>query len=308
MENKKIKFPIAAIFFAIITAIQLIDLIQHPAFAIGFILDLINPSIGIFLCFVLFTKRCDKLLLTAIILKVLWSIRYLFWGFTWQRISEFCIWLMILAITLICFDFAFINKKLNKYRALVSKLFFIPALLQLVVTSVNVLYDFFGYYGVWGLDSIIDIMNLFAIFMLTLWLVNPYVNEKKPNQDSPNNYISDEANKAYCSIGKHILLLLFTFGIWPLIWIYRITNYLNKAPNAPIYTPTNQLLLCIFVPFYQIYWLYKHGQKIDNLAKSQNINTSDMATICLILGIFIPVVAYIIMQDRINTICLNKAK
>ena len=33
-----------------------------------------------------------------------------------------------------------------------------------------------------------------------------------------------------------------------------------------------------------------------------------MATLCLILGIFIPLVAYIIMQDRINTICTTKVE
>lgn len=102
----------------------------------------------------------------------------------------------------------------------------------------------------------------------------------------------------YVSLGKHVVLLFFTFGIWYLIWVYRTTAYLNRTPNEEQYNPTSKLLLNMFVPFYSIYWYYKHGQRIDTLSRSKNLNNSDMATICLILGIFIP----ILMQDRINTI------
>lgn len=42
------------------------------------------------------------------------------------------------------------------------------------------------------------------------------------------------------------------------------------------------------------------------MSKSKNLNYSDMATICLVLGIFIPIVACILMQDRINNICQAK--
>ncbi len=90
------------------------------------------------------------------------------------------------------------------------------------------------------------------------------------------------------------------------MWIYRTTRYLNKAKNVEYYNPTKKLLLCMFVPFYQIYWLYKHGERIDILSKEKKLKESNMATLCLVLGIFIPVVAYIIMQDKINTICTTK--
>jgi len=33
--------------------------------------------------------------------------------------------------------------------------------------------------------------------------------------------------KGYFNLDLHILLLIFTFGIWRLIWIYRVTEYLN---------------------------------------------------------------------------------
>ena len=133
-----------------------------------------------------------------------------------------------------------------------------------------------------------------------MWLKDPYLKEK------PNIAIDEEQGEAYCGLGKHILLLLFTCGIWYLIWTYRTTKYLNKTPNAEYYNPANKLLLCIFIPFYSIYWFYRHGQRIDSFTKSKGLNNSDMATLCLILGIFIPIVACIIMQDKINTLCTSK--
>ena len=109
----------------------------------------------------------------------------------------------------------------------------------------------------------------------------------------------------YCSLGKHIALSLLTFGIWPLIWTYRTTDFLNKTPYAKQYSPINQVLLCMFIPFYQLYWYYKHGERIETYSYYKKLGFSNMATLSLILGIFIPIVANIIMQDRINAICMT---
>mgnify|MGYP000270368141 FL=1 len=111
-------------------------------------------------------------------------------------------------------------------------------------------------------------------------------------------------DKAYCDMVKHVLLLVFTFGVWYCIWIYRVTGYLNAAKGEAPRNPLTKLLLCMFVPFYGIYWTYKSAQRIDQLAKIKNI-TSDCATLCLILAIFIPIVAPLIMQDKMNTITKN---
>ena len=140
------------------------------------------------------------------------------------------------------------------------------------------------------------------------WLADPFAKPiSQQMAEDGTTYSVDASDKAYCSLGKHIVLCLFTFGIWYLIWTYRTTKYLNKAPNAVYYNPTSKLLLCMFVPFYSIYWFYKHGQRIDSFSKAKGLNHSDMATLCLILGIFIPIVACILMQDKINTICTSKA-
>ena len=104
---------------------------------------------------------------------------------------------------------------------------------------------------------------------------------------------------AYCGLAKHVLLLLFTFGIWYLIWIYRTTENLNCLEDEPPRNPATKLLLCMFIPFYSIYWIYKSAQRIDRLSALQG-RPSDSATLCLILAIFIAIVPPILMQDKIN--------
>ena len=105
----------------------------------------------------------------------------------------------------------------------------------------------------------------------------------------------------YCSMVKHVLLLIFTFGIWQLIWIYRTTRYLNCVTVEPPRNPTTKLLLCMFVPFYIIYWMYKHAKYIDILAAEKGI-PSDIGVLCLVLEFFVPIVPPILMQDKLNTI------
>ena len=106
---------------------------------------------------------------------------------------------------------------------------------------------------------------------------------------------------AYCGLVKHILLLLFTFGIWYLIWIYRTTDNLNCLDDEPPRNPATKLLLCMFVPFYSIYWVYKSAQRIDRLSAMAG-QSSDSATLYLILAILIGIVPPILMQDKINSL------
>ena len=43
--------------------------------------------------------------------------------------------------------------------------------------------------------------------------------------------------------------MLFTLGIWQLIWIYRTTVTLNDLEDEPPRNPVTKLLLAFFVPF-----------------------------------------------------------
>ncbi len=105
----------------------------------------------------------------------------------------------------------------------------------------------------------------------------------------------------YIDMLKCVLLLIFTFGIYWLIWIYRTTRYLNRVEGEVPRTPVCQLLLCMFIPFYQIYWVYQSAKRVDRLAVSRGID-SDLTVVCLILAIFVPIIAPMLMQDKINAV------
>ena len=65
--------------------------------------------------------------------------------------------------------------------------------------------------------------------------------------------------------------------------------------------PVTKLLLCMFIPFYGIYWTYKTAQRIDKMAWDRNIPSST-AALCLIMEFFLPIVPPIVMQDKMNAV------
>ena len=141
---------------------------------------------------------------------------------------------------------------------------------------------------------------IFLALLITFIKTKPIVQCKKEeiNYTKPYTTVSSEI---YCGMAKHVLLLLFTFGIWYYIWIYRMTGYTNAAENEEYRNPTKKLLLCLFIPFYIIYWTYKTAQRVDKMAASKGIS-SDMATLCLTFAIFVPIIPPILLQDKMNNI------
>lgn len=109
--------------------------------------------------------------------------------------------------------------------------------------------------------------------------------------------------KSYKSLVPHVLLLLFTCGIYYLVWIYRTTDSLNACKNEEYRTPINKLLLCMFVPFYSIYWTYKSAHRIDTLGYEKGIQ-GDTATLNLILSLFVPILPPILMQSKLNSVIM----
>lgn len=146
----------------------------------------------------------------------------------------------------------------------------------------------------------------FALLPVFVALLVTFISDYKSSQPPKEKsiYINQNtpvSSEIYCSMAKHVLLLLFTFGIWYYIWIYRMTGYTNAAENEEYRNPTKKLLLCLFIPFYIIYWTYKTGQRVDKMAAAKGIS-SDMATLCLILAIFVPIIPPILLQDKMNNI------
>lgn len=322
--TKVLQFPMASV----ILILYLFDV-----FYIGFysLLVFVEFASFAFLAFMLITNKRNKLLLVPFavhtLLCVYYSVLAVVYKYPFELFITSLMHFVAFAFTLVLV-FLVVNpeEKYNKLSEICKKYRYLPTVLLIIdlIISVVVSYEDIHPYGypfvhiiLWFINHFADFLVLIGfMFLFTDWLINP--NKKRIKQpqkvvcNTSNEYNELSANndiaydEAYCGLGKHIVLCLFTFGIWYLIWTYRTTKFLNKTPNAEQYNPTSKLLLCMFVPFYQIYWMYKHGQRIDTFSKYKKLNNSDMATMCLILGIFIPIVACILMQDRINTICTTK--
>lgn len=186
-----------------------------------------------------------------------------------------------------------------------KKIWFLPAVFRAIPCIYSIIRGIIHGYLIYNiLSDLWNILNVLAFLFACMWLAGKTTIKVRVNKGT-NAATAVPENAGYCSLAKHVLLLLFTFGIWQLIWVYKTTSYLNCVEDEEYRNPTTKLLLCMFVPFYSIFWIYKSAQRIDKLAKTKNIQ-SDLSTVCLILAIFIPFVAYIIMQDKINAVATAK--
>ena len=141
-----------------------------------------------------------------------------------------------------------------------------------------------------------SLLILYSIIALVVYLIL-----KNNNKCQGSDIQKTEKPYGYQDLLSHTLLLLFTFDIWRYIWIYKTTDRLNNLTSEEYRNPTTKLLLCMFIPFYYIYWTYKTAKIVDNLAKDKGIQ-SDITPICLVLSFFIELIPPIIIQDKINNI------
>ena len=169
-------------------------------------------------------------------------------------------------------------------------------IVALLLSIIHILFSYILYHHLL-LQLLVDFVFIafVACFGKACITSSPVAEESKPLTFSDG----------YCDMTKHVLLLLFTFGIWQYLWIYRTTEYLNAAFDGQKRNPVTKLLLCMFVPFYYIYWVYQSAKRIDALAR-QNGVASDISTVSTVLAIFIGFVPPILMQSKLNQICASK--
>lgn len=227
-------------------------------------------------------------------------------AFVLSRLFRLAAWVGAIMISVAC-----LTERLPQDRAAVKKVWFVPAACYAVGV---IIWSIWGaaHYRIRTSYFVFDLLlNGLGLLLAMLWVVNPdafaqkTANASDPGQPESAAPASGAAataeSTAYYNLGMHVVLLLLTFGVWYLIWIYRMTGYLNRVEDEQPRNPTNQLLLCIFVPFYTVWWVYQSAQRIDKLAAAKGI-ASDLSMLCLILAIFVGVVPPILMQDKINAI------
>ena len=227
-------------------------------------------------------------------------------AFILSRLFSLAAWVGAIMISVAC-----LTERLPQDRAAVKKVWFVPAACYAVGV---IIWSIWGaaHYRIRTSYFVFDLLlNVPGFLLAMLWVVNSDAFAQKtayasdpgqPESAAPASGAAATAEStAYYNLGMHVVLLLFTFGVWYLIWIYRMTGYLNRVEDEQPRNPTNQLLLCIFVPFYTVWWVYQSAQRIDKLAAAKGI-ASDLSMLCLILAIFVGVVPPILMQDKINAI------
>lgn len=245
--------------------------------------------------------------------------------FSFLRFVPSAIW-SVAVIAAAVFAIVAITDYLPKYKDIVKKYWYAPAALMIVKLPIElVCYILALIIGdSWlgrstFLGVIISILLAVGYAAVMVWVLGTEIipEVKKPVKNttagttaggSTAGYTSAPANNSDGQIDLivHILLLLCTCGIWQYIWIFKTTKYLNCDKGEAPRDATAQLLLCMFIPFYYIYWTYKSCQRIDRIAVTRGV-ASDITTICLILAIFVGIIPPILMQDKINNICKNPA-
>lgn len=254
----------------------------------GHIQMLIGIASYTVLAFALLTKRRDIFLPVGFALRCLVCLFHLSFTNLLSLLSN--LGMAFLAVV-------FVTDYLPQFREQMKKLWFVPPAVLALATLLSIGGN------IWFLSFLRLLATCAGMFLAAMWVAYP---EGLPQQTvsasaETGSTTAAPAPEVYCGLVKHILLLLFTCGIWLYIWIYRVTGYTNNVEGEENRDPTNKLLLCLFVPFYVIYWMYKTAQRLDKMAAAKNI-PSDLSTLCLILAIFVPIIPPILMQDKLNAI------
>lgn len=324
MEKKKVApyALISGILFVLMAIVRVVDLIGYRGTSVFTYLPSLLSIVGyVITAIALFmaNRARPKLLVIGFIIQAAVAFFTLINNlvsfnavFTLSRLFELGAWVGAIMISVAC-----LTERLPQDRAAVKKVWFVPAACYAVEVIIWWIWcaaqaAHSTHYLINTSSFVFDLLlNVPGLLLAMLWVVNSdafaqkTANASDPGQPESAAPASGAAataeSTAYYNLGMHVVLLLLTFGVWYLIWIYRMTGYLNRVEDEQPRNPTNQLLLCIFVPFYTIWWVYQSAQRIDKLAAAKGI-ASDLSMLCLILAIFVGVVPPILMQDKINAI------
>lgn len=162
----------------------------------------------------------------------------------------------------------------------------------------------------WSFLILRSIHGMLLLFLCVIYYMSTYlfiVWAERPYENDDEQFYHEKLGVAHRDMIPHVLLLIFTLGIYWLYWIYKTTEYTNIIKPNEDRSAAAQLLLCMLIPFYSIYWVYKTTEIIDETAKNIGV-ASDLTVLCTILAIFIQFVPPIIMQDKINKIATSSTK
>lgn len=256
----------------------------------------------------LFIKKGDLVVVTGvggmIVKAIIVSIYYHLGGIA----NVLSIMVMILTFTYLA---AMCIPSFKNFVSIAEQYWFRIGIVHIILGAYNILLYLmniakYGFYTV--LDMLLfigsTIITSVTFYILLAAKCKPVKNyDETKMTDGAQSVLADDEwkKKGYCSMATHILLLLFTCGIYMFVWIYRTTDNLNVIEDEEKRNPTTKLLLCMFVPFYSIYWTYVSAKRIEKLSRMCGREVS-LVTECVIAAVFIAIVPPILMQSEINNI------
>ncbi|HHT81989.1 MAG TPA: DUF4234 domain-containing protein [Acholeplasmataceae bacterium] len=95
-----------------------------------------------------------------------------------------------------------------------------------------------------------------------------------------------------------VLLLLFTFGIYALIWNYKFQQELKEKTGEGFSGGMHLLMMFITFGIYAIYWQYAAGKRLAKLGASDN---SILYLVLVLLGVG-GIANPLLMQNQANNL------
>ena len=86
-----------------------------------------------------------------------------------------------------------------------------------------------------------------------------------------------------------------------LVWTYHVTKNLNKVNGVDWRNGKNELLLCLFLPFFYPYWFFKTGEYVEAYGqeKAKSVNLEVLA---LVFAFICPLFSTVLIQNKINVV------
>ena len=105
------------------------------------------------------------------------------------------------------------------------------------------------------------------------------------------------------NIALCIILSLVTCGIYGIYWFVCLTEDTKTAANVEGTSGIVAYLLSVITcNIYGLYWAYKQGEKIDMAKQKKGMPSSNSNVLYLLLCLFVPVVAWALMQNELNNL------
>lgn len=122
------------------------------------------------------------------------------------------------------------------------------------------------------------------------------------NKETPKTNIIEKPYIENKNIAVMLILTIITCGIYSLVWVYQITEDVNRLTEEDNMSGGLTILLTIITcGIYLIYWGYDIGRKLYNSGEKYNINISDNSILYLILPIFkLNIINLVLIQSDLN--------